>query len=552
MNQFLKSLLAFFTLLPAAGTIRAEVALAPVFGDHMVLQRDLEIPVWGTAGPRAKITVTFGGKSTSTVADQDGAWRIHFGPLAANTNPATLEVTSDEPGSKGLRVEDVLVGEVWVGAGQSNMQGPASMFMPGMKSGDTTLSMSPGDKVLADMVKAGPYPEVRLNGDSTNSRGKFPPAWLLGTPDNLNHFSAQLQSFGIQLHQKLRVPVGLILSAVGGTPSGQWLTGAAVAADPACQQAIAKANATFSMEAEQKKYQAALTKYGTDLAAWNQLPDAEKKTRHAPGKPNPPVRPGESTLRAAPIGTLHDHVLGPYIGYGIRGVLWDQGESGTGISGLDQYTVMGALIRSWRHEWGQGDFPFLIVEKPSGGGCAFDPNDKIFGWAADPFAPLPATVPGGSASTREIYMHIATYPNTFLVPTSDLGGNTHPWNKTGYAARDLQVALGAVYGEKVETSGPAYAGSDAEGGKIRVRFGHAGKGLAFRNGDRLQGFAIAGADKKFVWADAAIDGATVVVSSGQVAKPVYVRYAWADRHPWANLFNLDGLPALEFATDAAK
>jgi sialate O-acetylesterase len=552
MNHLLKCLLASFALLPAAGTARAEVALAAVFGDHMVLQRDMPVPVWGTAAPGAKVTVTFGGSSASAVAGQDGRWRAQLGPLAADAHAATLVVTSGEPNSKGVRVEDVLVGEVWVGAGQSNMQGPASMFMPGMKTGDTVLSKSPGDKMLADLVNAGPYPEVRINGDSTNSRGKIPPAWLVATPDNLRRFSAQLQSFGIQLHQKLHVPVGLILAAVGGTPSGQWVSGEAVASDPGCQQAIAKANATFSMEAEQQKYQAALMKYQADAAAWNQLPDTDKKTKPKPREPFPPVRPGESTDPRAAIGTLHDHVLGPYIGYGIRGVLWDQGESGTSINGLDQYTVMGALIRSWRKEWGQGDFPFLYVEKPSGGGCAFDPSDKIFGWAADPFVPLPATVPGGSASTREMYMRIATYPNTFMAPTSDLGGNTHPWNKTGYATRDLQVALGAVYGQKVEISGPAYAGSTVEGDKIRVRFDHAGKGLTFRNGDRLQGFAVAGADKKFVWADATIEGAAVVVSSGQVPNPAFVRYAWSDRHPWANLFNLDGLPALEFATDAGK
>jgi sialate O-acetylesterase len=246
---------------------------------------------------------------------------------------------------------------------------------------------------------------------------------------------------------------------------------------------------------------------------------------------------------------LHDQVLRPYIGYGVRGVLWDQGESGTSLNGLDQYTVMGALIRGWRKEWGQGRFPFLYVEKPSGGGCAFDPSDKIFGWAADPFMPLPATVPTNGASTRETYLRIASYPDTFMIPTSDLGGNTHPWNKTGYATRDLQVALGAVYREKVEISGPAYLGRTVEGSKIRVTFSHVGKGLVFRNGGRLQGFALAGPDRKFVWADAVIDGRAIVVSSSQVPNPVYVRYAWADKHPWANLFNLDGLPALAFATD---
>jgi sialate O-acetylesterase len=237
------------------------------------------------------------------------------------------------------------------------------------------------------------------------------------------------------------------------------------------------------------------------------------------------------------------------IPFGIRGVLWDQGESGTAVFGVDQYTLMGALIRGWRKEWGQGDFPFLYVQKPSGEGCAWDPEDPVTN-KANKFAPLPAAVPATASGVyRETHVRIAQYPGTAMVISTDLGSGIHPTNKSGYGSRAARVALGMVYGRKIEYYGPVYASHKVEGNKVRVSFTHVGAGLAFKHGDKLQGFAVAGEDKVFHWADAVIDGDTVVVTSDKVAKPVAVRYAWADKHPWANLFNKDGLPAQTFRTD---
>ncbi len=517
----------------------AELALPPVFSDHMVLQRDMAAPLWGTANPGEKVTVKFRDQQKSATADKAGNWRVKLDPLTAG-GPGILTVT----GSKTITLNDVLVGEVWVGSGQSNMQMPGSNYIAGTKSGDQNLSKTPGDAHLLAAIKAGPYPQLRLITSGA-------PGWQESTPENLMKFSAQLQSFGIPLQKKLNVPVGLMVAAVGGTASGLWLTPEAYAQDAACQRIIAKANETFSMEAEQKKYHDALQKFESDQVVWNQLPEDQKVGKKAPGKPySAPVHPGEMQ-RGGIIGDLHEKILKPFIGYGIRGVLWDQGESGTGVTFVDQYTMMGALIHGWRQEWGQGDFPFLYVQKPSGRGCAFDYQDPVVGWASDPFLPLPAAVPNDGAGMEQ-YLRIATYPQTFMVQSTDLGAMTHPWNKSGYGARDARVALGVVYGEKIETSGPVYAGHTIEGGKVIIRFTHAGQGLVFRNGDKLQGFALAGADKKFVWADAAIDGATVVLSAPQVAQPVFVRYAWADNRAWANLFNQDGLPALPFHADEIK
>ena len=238
------------------------------------------------------------------------------------------------------------------------------------------------------------------------------------------------------------------------------------------------------------------------------------------------------------------------MGYAIKGVLWDQGESRTNIVGVDQVTLMGALIRGWRKDWGQGDFPFLYVEKPSGGGCAFD-YTKPMNRLADKFAPLPKAIPAGP--DRE-YSHMAfaqimKYPNTHMVIASDLGGGIHPASKSGYGERAALVAMAVAYGGKSEHLGPQLASHAVAGEKVTVKFTHTGKGLAFRNGEALQGFMIAGEDKKFVWADAQIEGETIVVSSKDVPHPSAVRYAWAGSFPWANLFNMDGLPAQPFRTD---
>lgn len=530
----MKFLLGTLSLLVSLAALHAELRLSPVFSDHMVLQRDMAVPVWGTATAGEKITVKIRSLEKTATADEAGHWNLKLDPLSAG-GPEVMTVSA----ANTVTISDVLVGEVWVGSGQSNMQMPASAFVPGMKTGDQELNKSPGDGRLLATANGGPYPQIRIITSGSQ-------AWLPSTPENLMKFSALLQSFGVPLQEKLKVPVGLMVAAVGGSPSGRWITPAVLAADPGCQQSIAKANETFSLEAERKRYADGLLKYEADLTAWTQRPEDQKTGKGAPAKPNPPVSPGEGTRW--PVGDLHEQQLVPFIGYGIRGVLWDQGESGTMVSGIDQLTLMGALIRSWRQEWNQGDFPFLYVQKPSGRGCAFDYSDAMSSWASEPFTPLPAAVPNDGASV-ELYSRISSYPNTVMVPVSDLGGGTHPWNKSGYGARAARVALGAVYQEKMETSGPLYAGHQIVGGKVVVSFSHVGKGLTFRNGDRLQGFALSGADKKFVWADAVIEGDYVMLSSPQIAQPAFVRYAWADKRPWANLFNKDGLPARSFRTD---
>jgi sialate O-acetylesterase len=509
----------------------AAVKLPNVISDHMVLQRDMSVPIWGSANPGEKVTVKFRDQEKSAEAGKDGKWLVKLADLKVG-GPDELTVKGDNT----ITIKDVLVGEVWLGSGQSNMQMGVSSYVPK----DTVLEKLAGES----------YPKLRL----ISPNGKWAPA----TPASNKGFSALLFSFGVPLQKALDVPVGLMVGAVGGTPSGAWLTPEHFDADAACKAQVEKAIAHFKPEEEKARYDRESAVYEKALAAYKTAAAADpSSTKPAgPGQraklvpprgPVPISKPGEMPGGKKP-GYLYDLYVKPYIPYAIRGVLWDQGESGTAITGVDQYAVMGALIRGWRNTWGQGDFPFLYIQKPSGGGPALNPADPVT-VAANKFVPQPASA-AGDAAYRELHIRISQYPNTFMVISSDLGPDTHPWNKSGYGVRGSRVALAAVYGHKIEYYGPVYDSIKIDGSKVQVKFTHIGQGLVAGQSEKLQGFAVAGEDKKFYWADAAIEGDTVVLHSDKVAKPVAVRYAWSGTHPWANLFNKDGLPAQSFRTDS--
>lgn len=503
-----------FTILCGASVLMtafaapAAVTLPPVISSHMVLQRDMQVPIWGTAAGGETVTVKFRDQQKQATAAADGKWMVKLDPLKAG-GPDVLFVNE-------IKLEDVLVGEVWVGSGQSNMQ-------------MTTASYVKGDPALAAHIAAAPYPKIRLASASK--------AWAEATDKNLNGFSALLFSFGLPLQKDLDVPVGLMVGAVGGTSSGYWISQKALDADPAVQTAIAAASTPEAIKDYEKR-----------MAEWEAKRAEAQARKKTLGRGDPkPLKPGECGREMGFLYKDHIRALQPY---GIRGVLWDQGESGVNIEGIDQYTLMGALIRGWRKDWAQGDFPFLYVQKPSGGGCAWD-KERIAAIKPNDLK-LPAKVPGTVEFKNvrmEDFLRMMDYPNTAMVISSDLGGGIHPVNKSAYGSRAATVALATVYGKKIEYYGPIYASHVIEEGRVRIKFSHVGQGLAFKHGDKLQGFAMAGEDKVFHWADAVIDGETVVASSTAVLKPVAVRYAWSKNRPWANLFNKDGLPALPFRTD---
>jgi sialate O-acetylesterase len=516
-RSLLTSLFSAASIVLSSSLTHAEVKLPPVISDHMVLQREIAAPIWGTASSGEEISVSIAGQTKKTKADATGAWKVKLDPLKT-AEGLTLTVK----GTNTLTIQDVLVGEVWFGSGQSNMAGAIRTF----KVNDDGLQ-----KTLA----AAPYPRIRLI--SQGGRG-----WQLATPENVDAYSALLFAFGSRLQHELDEPVGLLLAAKGGTPSGYWMTEDMYRSDAACQAQVTEFAAKYDFAAATKNYERL-------LAAWK---IAEEKAKAAGTKvgriPAPPTQPGECTGK---IGNLYEAHVRPFVPYAIRGVLWDQGEAGTAITGVDQFHAMGALIKGWRKDWAQ-DFPFLYVQKVSGGGTAWDlanPTTKN----ATPFAPQPEKIPGNiDGLHRETHLKIQQHPNTAMVTSTDLGGMTHPTNKSGYADRATRVALGFVYGRKIEISGPLYASHTIEGSKVRIKFTHIGQGLATRHSDKLQGFIIAGPDKKFHWADATIDSDTVLVSSPEVPHPASVRYAWSNTAPWANLFNKDTLPAQTFRTDDWK
>jgi sialate O-acetylesterase len=534
----LNALAVVFICLLVQSIAFADVKVAGIFNDHMVLQREKTVPVWGTAAVDEKVTVKFAGQEKSAVADKDGKWMVKLDALKTG-GPEVMTIA----GKNTVTINDVLIGEVWIGSGQSNMAMNVASYIG-------------NDPVLAAAAK-NTYPKLRMLV-MPNMR------WVEATDSkDINNYSALLFAFGYQLQKALGedVPVGLMASANGGTASGMWVNSQPLMDDPTCKESVKKFIDSGQYEAITKKYEADLAKWEKDIADIKAKIAAEAaqvptdpnapvtvpKNYPLPKKPNPSQKPGDFGWA----GGLYKQKIVPMIPYAIRGILWDQGEAGSGFVGADNYPVMGVLFKSWRNDWKTasgddkaGDFPFLYVQKPSGGGCAFDLTNPVT-IKGEKLSPLPKDVPGFDGS-RELYARLLDYPNTWIVQSSDLGKDTHPVNKSGYGNRAAQVALGSIYGKKVETNGPIFKSFKVEDNKIRIEFTHVGQGLTPGQADKLQGFAIAGEDKKFVWGDAVIDGQTVVVSSDKVAKPTAVRYFGVS---FCNLFNKDGLPALIFRTD---
>jgi sialate O-acetylesterase len=514
----------------------AAVHLPAVISSHMVLQQGMAVPIWGTADPNERVTVAFRDQQKTAVADAQGKWMVKLDPLKPG-GPDSLSIS----GSNTVKVDDVLVGEVWAGSGQSNM--------------DTLVSMyAAKDAPLREAMNTS-LPQLRL------FRVASPGGWKEVTPDNVNNYPAQLFYFGMLLQKALNVPVGVMEGAQGGAPSFPFISQAGFNADPAIQALLVKWDTEYPIEVEQKSYDDNLAKWKEAITAaiaanpatsTNLVTHVPDLTLTAPidrtllNKYPHPWQPTRAVDTKA--GDIFERLVRPMIPYGIRGVLWDQGEAGTGLRWVDQPTLMSALIRSWREEWGQGDFPWIYVQKPSGGGCALNPMDPV-NLGAVPFAPLPPNPPGSYMSGRDDGCSIMKFPNTFLSLTTDLAPTIHPPNKSGYATRDSRVALAVVYGQPIEYYGPIYDSFKVEGSQVRISFTHIGKGLTIPPNEKLQGFALAGDDEKWHWADAAIDGATVVLSSPDVPNPVAARY-WP--FAWANLFNIDGLPASGFRTDSWK
>jgi sialate O-acetylesterase len=472
---------------------RADVTLPAVLSDHMVLQRETSVPIWGTATAGESVSVEFQGQKQSTLAGADGKWRVALKDLRAG-GPDILTVK----GRNTVTIQDVLVGEVWLGSGQSNM----------------AFTVNRGKDFEAEKAAAN-YPLIRHykedspNADTPQTAGKG--QWLVCTPENVPGFSAVLYFFGRELHQTLRVPVGLINSSVGGTPIEAWIATDVQRDDKALQTALAAVPKTPVVKAK-----------ATPAAPKETAAEKQPAKKAATTKAVPP----RSTT-----GGLFNGKIVPLIPFAIRGALWYQGEANTTPAKKSLYEYqLPLLIRDWRARWGY-DFPFAWVQLPN------------FSVADRDWPPV-----------REAMLKTLALPKTGMAIAIDVGeaGDIHPKDKQTVGHRLALWALGDVYGQKVAaTSGPLPAGHTARGAEIVLRFTHTDGGLVAKGGAELTGFVIAGADHRWVPARARIEGSTVVVSSPDVAAPVAVRYAW-ENLPTCNLYNGAGLPASPFRTDDWK
>ncbi len=478
--------LAFLALILVAAAPRAELKLHALFTDHMVLQRDLPAPVWGTAEPGDEVIVSIAGQKKSAKAGADGKWMAKLDPIKAG-GPHELSVS----GKATLTVKDVLVGEVWVCSGQSNME-------------QSVRGAANFEKEIA----AADFPRIRLftvpKKPALAPQAEVVGAWSICTPASVPNFSAVAYYFGRDLQKAIDVPVGLIHTSWGGTAAELW-TRLEVLAGNAELKGLADAHVK-RVEAQKA---------------------AEEKAK-AEGKPAPKTPGPGSTM-------LYNGMIAPLLPYGIKGAIWYQGESNA--SRAAQYrTLFPAMIKNWRDDWGQGEFPFLFVQLAN---FRANKNEK-----------LDHPVESSWAELREAQTMSLATPKTGMAVIIDIGDATdiHPKNKQDVGGRLALAAQHVAYGRDLVYSGPIYESMKVEDGKARLSFKHAGGGLVSK-GDKLAGFAVAGEDKKFVWADAKIDGNTVIVSSAEVVKPAAVRYAWAD-YPECNLYNKENLPASPFRTDS--
>lgn len=510
--------LCLVLLLANAGTAFADVKLPAVISDNMVLQRGRKTPIWGWAEPGEQIMVSVSWRNMAwgVTANKDGKWSfVMTPPKTAGPHEMTFS------GKNTTTIKNILVGEVWVCSGQSNMQ------MSVRSSANAEQEIAKADyaniRLFAVERKVAEQPQTDCVG-----------SWQLCSPQTIPGFSAAAYFFGRKLAQSLEVPVGLIHTSWGGTPAEAWTRRGVLESEADCAPILQRFDEAMAKYPEAKK------KYEEELNKWKKAVEkAKSEGEKPPRRPRPPFGPGNPH---SPAG-LYNAMIAPLIPYGIQGAIWYQGESNAGRA-YQYRTLFPAMITNWRNDWSQGDFPFLFVQ------------------LANFMAVNPEPVDSAWAELREAQLMTLALRNTGMAAIIDIGeaNDIHPKNKQDVGKRLALWALAKTYGKKLVYSGPIYksmkrelravvrGGALGTEGRIRLFFDHVGGGLVARGGEAMKGFAIAGDDHKFVWADAKIDGETIVVSSNKVSMPVAVRYGWAN-NPVCNLYNKEGLPASPFRTD---
>lgn len=508
--------LALTTLLAALSfTAQAELKLPAIIGDNMVLQQKQANPLWGWDTPGTEVTVKFAGQSHTAKAGADGKWTVKLDAVPANAQPATISIK----GSTARELKNVLVGEVWICSGQSNMQWSVN------SSWDADLE-----------IATAKYPNIRLISvpqvGTQEPQQDFKGAWAECSPQTVGSFSAVGFFYGRVLHQMLDVPVGLINNAWGGSAAEAWVRRDVLEKDARFKGLM---DGWVKREADLASDKAKLD-YEKALADWKAKADAAKKAGQ-PFTTRAPQGPQQILSGNSRPGNIYNGVLLPTIGYGIKGAIWYQGESNAGRA-FEYGYLFPLMIQHWRSEWKQGDFPFYWVQ--------------LADFMAEKTDAVQATA-SSWAELRESQTKTQTaIKNGAQAVIIDLGesNDIHPKNKRDVAERLARLALAKDYGIALPYRSPEFKGLEIVGNKAVVTLDTFGSSLRTVDVSEVKGFVLCGEDKKWVWATAKLLGKDKIeVSAAGVAKPVAVRYAWSD-NPVCNVFSVEGLPVTPFRSDS--
>jgi len=493
LSLFLRFSLSLSFLL-CFGPIKAEVTLPKILASHMVVQRDLPLHLWGWASTGEVVTASFRGQERSTTADTLGKWSIYLPPTSAG-GPFQIEIK----GNNSIALEDVLVGDVWVAGGQSNME--FEMYKAATAAAD--LPKAANDRIRLMIVKKeySEYPKADLEGTG----------WAASTPETAKDFSAVAWYFAREIEEREHVPVGLIDSTWGGTVAESWTSLTALGADPGLAP-------VFTARGH-------MTERETDAQLEEKVRARLIEEAKAQGKPMPQF-PWHPLLNTWAPAQLYNAMIAPLTPFPIRGAIWYQGESNSALERYPTYErLFRTMIEDWRRQWSIGDFPFLFVQLAN---FKSSPAEEYF-------------------QIREAQRRTLALRNTGMAVTIDIGNpdDVHPKDKLTVGRRLSLAARAIAYGEQLEYSGPVFRQVTPEASSLRVWFDHAA-GLQTKGGD-LTGFEVAGDDGQFLPATAKIDGDTIVLQNASVATPKAARYGWTNS-PECHLYNGADLPASPFTS----
>ncbi len=488
----------------SSGVAAQSLRLPAVIGDHMVVQRDKPAPLWGWAEAGATVTVSMAGQSHETESGDDGRWAVTLEPMDAG-GPHTIVIGV---GTEQHTLEDVMVGEVWLCSGQSNMD----MRLRKMEDAENEVAEATHENLRLFRVE-------RAVADTPQD--DLDASWVRCNPSDARDFSAVGYYMGLELLNELDVPVGIIHTAYGGTPVEAWTPHGAMEGDPELQPLL-------------DRHERRIADYEAELAEY----EAAQSAMTNNGSPNPGgatlKKPSPPAERYMPAG-LYNAMIHPLQPFALRGFAWYQGESNVWRARQYEFTLT-AMIEAWRAGWGDEALPFGVVQLP--------------GYVSPPRVP-PGTF--SWAELRESQLRVAQkLDHVGLIVTTDVGNPTdiHPLAKRPVGQRLAQWALNEAYGRNVVPTGPIYQSHRIEGDRVYLTFDHVGDGLATVESAPPRGFVICGPDQKFRWAVAEIiDDRTIVVSEAKVPEPQAVRYGWDDNPAWTNLVNSANLPASPFRTD---